>query len=237
MLKYLHLDRWSSQARLVSASGQTGMPPGGPVEKCLRSNPSRKISRRSKMFWNTYHLAKDVRDALQALVAAPGEARLIAGGSDLLLDLQQGRHPPVDTLVDISVIPELNLLEIRQEELYIGAAVPLNRIVASGLVYQHARALFEAAGLIGGPQVRNTATLGGNVAHALPAGDGTIALLTLNAQAEVASLQGCRRKPIGELFLGPYVFGTDGRGAQNLIVPAACSRDTGRCGSPSGCTS
>jgi carbon-monoxide dehydrogenase medium subunit len=57
--------------------------------------------------------------------------------------------------------------------------------------------------LIAGPQVRNVATLGGNVAHALPAADGTIALLALNAQAEIASLTGTRRVPFQELFLGP----------------------------------
>jgi carbon-monoxide dehydrogenase medium subunit len=81
--------------------------------------------------------------------------------------------------------------------------VPLNRIVASPLVQEHAQALVEACALIGGPQVRNTATLGGNVAHALPAADGTIALLAMDAQAEVATLDGCRSLPLSELFLGP----------------------------------
>ena len=153
--------------------------------------------------WKNYHLATDVIGALQALAGAAGQARLVAGGTDLLLDLQQGRHPPVSTLVDITQIPEMRCLEVRQEWLYVGAALPLNHIVASPLVYQHARALHEAAGLIGGPQVRNTATLGGNVGHALPAADGTIALLALGAQAEVANLDERRLIPVEELFLGP----------------------------------
>lgn len=152
--------------------------------------------------WQNYYLAPTVSDALQALANAPGEARLVAGGTDLLLDLQQGRHPPIHTLVDITQIPEMTALEMRGE-LYIGAARPLNQVVASPLVYLHARALYESAGLIGGPQVRNTATLGGNVAHALPAGDGTVSLLALDAQAEIASMQGRRRAPVSELFLGP----------------------------------
>jgi len=63
--------------------------------------------------------------------------------------------------------------------------------------------LTEACDLIAGPQVRNVATLGGNVAHALPAADGTIALLALNAQVEVAGTTGTRRIPFKELFLGP----------------------------------
>lgn len=153
--------------------------------------------------WKDYHLAHSITDALETLTNAPGPARLIAGGTDLLLDLQQGRYPPVDTLVDVSSVTEMTTIEIRQDRLFIGAAVPLNQVVASILVQKHATALVEAAGLIGGPQVRNTATLGGNVAHALPAGDGTIALLSLGAQAEVADLQGRRLLPLEDLFLGP----------------------------------
>jgi carbon-monoxide dehydrogenase medium subunit len=70
-------------------------------------------------------------------------------------------------------------------------------------VLQHAQALVEACDLVGGPQVRNVATLGGNVAHALPAADGTIALLALDAEAEIADSTGARRVPLSELFLGP----------------------------------
>lgn len=153
--------------------------------------------------WKHYYLAKSIQDALQALDAGQGNARLIAGGTDLLLDLQQGRHPPLDTLVDLTHIHELTALEVRQNELFIGAAAPLSRIVLSPHVSQHARALSEACGLIGGPQVRNTATLGGNVAHALPAGDGTIALMALNAQAEIISAEGCRRVAMADLYSGP----------------------------------
>lgn len=153
--------------------------------------------------WEEYYLATSVADALDALRNAPGSARLIAGGTDLLLDLQQGHRQPVHTLVDISEIPELTALEIREQKLFIGAAVPLNRIVVSNLVTEHAQALYEAAGLIGGPQVRNTATLGGNIAHALPAGDGTIALIALDAQAEVAHEGGTSLIQLEDLFLGP----------------------------------
>jgi len=63
--------------------------------------------------WENYYLARDISDALQALAAAKGEARLIAGGTDLLLEMQHGRHTPVDTLVDVSSIPEMRRLEIQ----------------------------------------------------------------------------------------------------------------------------
>jgi CO/xanthine dehydrogenase FAD-binding subunit len=153
--------------------------------------------------WQHYFCPETVNEALQALSSAPGPACPIAGGTDLMLDLQQGRHAPVHTLVDITSIPELASLEIRQQELFIGAAVPLGRIASSAMVRQHALALVEACNLIGGPQVRNMATLGGNVAHALPAADGTIALMALEAQAEIADLKRRRRVSLADLFLGP----------------------------------
>ena len=153
--------------------------------------------------WKNYLTPQTIDEALTALSSAPGPSRLVGGGTDLLLDLPQGRHPPVDTLVDVTAIPELRLLEPRRDRLFIGAAVPLKLIATSPLVSAQARALAEACVLIGGPQVRNTATLGGNVAHALPAGDGTIALTALDAQAEVAGPYGRRRAAMLDLFRGP----------------------------------
>lgn len=140
---------------------------------------------------------------MQDLVSAPKPLAPIAGGTDLLLDLEQGRHSPVHTLIDVTEIRELLALEIRDESLFVGAGVPVNRIVSDPLTVAHAQALTEACELIGGPQVRNVATLGGNVAHALPAADGTIALLALNAEAEITGFAGTRRVPFTELFAGP----------------------------------
>lgn len=150
--------------------------------------------------WKKYFVAKSIPEVLDKLDEG---ARLIAGGTDLLLEMQQGIQPPVETLVDVCNLQELNALEIRGEELFIGAAVPLNKIVVSTDVKENAQALVEACSLIGGPQVRNSATLGGNVAHALPAADGTIALLALNAYAETINKKGLRRTGIEDLFLGP----------------------------------
>ena len=153
--------------------------------------------------WRQFIRPTSISEALQALADAPGPALPIAGGTDLLLDLQQGRHSPIHTLVDLTAIPEMSLLEQRQDHLFIGAAVPLNSIARHPLVMRHAQALVEACDLVGGPQVRNVATLGGNVAHALPAADGTIALLALDAQAEIAGLAGNRHAAVIDLFVGP----------------------------------
>jgi xanthine dehydrogenase FAD-binding subunit len=153
--------------------------------------------------WQNYIRPKTLSEAIDALANAPRPLAPIAGGTDLLLDLEQGRHFPVRTLIDVTSIEELTLLELRGDELFIGASVPVNRIVLDPLAGAHAQALVEACDLIAGPQVRNVATLGGNVAHALPAADGTIALLALNVEAEIAGGAGTRRIPFAELFLGP----------------------------------
>jgi len=157
--------------------------------------------------WNHYHVANTIQDALIALKSSPSPACLVAGGTDLLLELQQGHHSPVNTLVDISCLPELNCVEVRGDDLFIGSAVPVAQVATAPLVLSHAAAVSEASGMIGGPQVRNSATLGGNVAHALPAADGMIALVALDARAEIAALEGeqviFRSEPILNLFQGP----------------------------------
>lgn len=153
--------------------------------------------------WTHYLTPTTVEGALAALAQARGPARLIAGGTDLLLDLQQGRQPPVDTLVDVTRIPELGEIQLEEHCLYLGAAVTLATLLQHEELAHHARCLVEACRLIGGPQVRNVATIGGNVAHALPAADGTIALLALDAQAQIASPEGRRWTPLETLFAGP----------------------------------
>jgi len=154
-------------------------------------------------YWDHYLLPKTIDEALSYLNYAAGTARVISGGTDLLLDLRQGRHPPVGTLVDVTEIMELRDIQLEQSELFLGSAVTHREIIENSLLLEHARCLVEACGLIGGPQVRNVATIGGNVAHALPAADGSIALLALDAEAEIASVRGRRWEKVEDLFLGP----------------------------------
>ena len=153
--------------------------------------------------WKNYYIARTVEDALEVIEGSSGFCAIAAGGTDLFLELQQGKRAPVDTIVDITEIPQMCSIEILNGELFIGAAVNHRRINQSKLINEHCSALSKASGLIGGPQVRNVATIGGNVAHALPAADGTIALMALDACAEVVNSQGKIRLPLVELFLGP----------------------------------
>ncbi len=153
--------------------------------------------------WQNYLRPQNLSEAMDALANAPRPLIPIAGGTDLLLDLKQERHSPVQTLLDVTSIAEMTRLEITGEELFIGASVPVSRVATTPVVVHHAQALTEACNLIAGPQVRNVATLGGNVAHALPAADGTIALLALDAIAEIANSTGTWRVSFKDLFLGP----------------------------------
>ena len=153
--------------------------------------------------WQEYRHPKSIPEAIKELTTSPMPVVPIAGGTDLLLDMRQGRHTPARTLLDLTGIPEMNRIELQGDALFIGACATINRIITHPLVKEKAQALVDACDLIAGHQVRNVATLGGNVAHALPAADGTIALVALNATAEIASPSGLRQVPFLDLFLGP----------------------------------
>lgn len=153
--------------------------------------------------WEAYHRPTSVSEALRLLAEAPDGSAIIAGGTDLLLDMQQGRHRPVHTLVDINNIQEMRGIGESGGEVLVGAGSTLAAIVRHPSILHHAPSLRSACGLIGGPKVRNMATLGGNVGHALPAADGTIALLSLGAQAELVARDGAEWAPLEGLFAGP----------------------------------
>lgn len=153
--------------------------------------------------WKDYHLPSTIDEAVGLLARYDGRARVVAGGTDLILDLQQGNEHPVAALVDVTRIVGLNEIREANGFITIGAGVTHNQIIESQLLQQNATALVEASYVVGGPQVRNVATIGGNVAHALPAADGTTALNALDAEVEVASFSGRRWIPFTSLFLGP----------------------------------
>ena len=144
-----------------------------------------------------------IEEALNSLSNAAGTVAVIAGGTDLLLDIRQGRHNPVDQLIDVSGITEMQEIALDGEYIYLGAAVTHKQIISNPLLGEHAQCVVEGCGLIGGPQVRNVATIGGNVSHGLPAGDGTISLLALDTEVQIAGLDGLRCEPLIDIFTGP----------------------------------
>lgn len=155
--------------------------------------------------WKAYHTPATVDEALALLASYNGQARVIAGGTDLLIDMQYNRTEtsPLSALVDVTSIEEMTRIVHDGATCLIGAAVTHAAVVKSALLELRATCLVESCGVVGGPQVRNVGTLGGNVAHALPAGDGTTSLVALDAEADVAWANGRREwLPISELFKG-----------------------------------
>jgi CO/xanthine dehydrogenase FAD-binding subunit len=153
--------------------------------------------------WNNYHTPQTVEEAIGWLNHYDGHARMIGGGTDLLLEIQQGQSPVVEAMVDTSRIEGLDRITEEDSHIVIGCAVTHTQIVHDERIIRSGTCLVESCGVIGGPQVRNVATLAGNVAHALPAGDGSIGLLALGGEVEVADADGSRWIPLQEVFLGP----------------------------------
>ncbi len=164
--------------------------------------------------WRHYYTPSTVSEALGLLAEHAGNARIIAGGTDLLIDLQfDSEKYKLDALVDLTRVAEMTNISADGDICTIGAAVTHTVVTESALLEARATCLVESCGVVGGPQVRNVATLGGNVAHALPAGDGTTSLMALDAEAEVAwgEADGGRREwlPLAKIFKGPGISALD----------------------------
>ncbi len=159
------------------------------------------------MRWQAYHTPQSIDEALALLTQYADSAQIVAGGTDLILDVQQGNHAAPQALIDVTAIHDLD--QIREEAgwIVVGAAATHAAIESSPLIRHHGAALAESCSVVGGPQVRNVATIGGNVAHALPAADGTIGLLALDAEVQVCTWNGavteCAWQPLLSIFAGP----------------------------------
>ena len=155
------------------------------------------------MHWDSYKMARTVEEALDALEHYQGKARVIAGGTDLVLQLAERRSQQGLTLLDISSIPSIRGIELTEDGKWvlIGAATTMAELAESRIISQHARALALSASSMGAPQIRNVATIGGNVVNGQPAADGTIPLVALGAEARVVSSEAEKWIAVAELFL------------------------------------
>jgi CO/xanthine dehydrogenase FAD-binding subunit len=158
--------------------------------------------------WQEYLYPATVDQALQMLADYGGRARVVAGGTDLVLQLRRGERQ-ASCLVDISRVDALRGISKTDGFVTIGAATTHAEIVASPLIREQATVLAQAAAEVGSTQVRNVGTLGGNVVNAQPAADTALALLALDAEAEVIGVDGPRWAGLIELYKGPGVSRVD----------------------------
>jgi xanthine dehydrogenase FAD-binding subunit len=168
-----------------------------------------------------------------AALSMPGGATVLAGGTDLMPQSRAGRVRPAATLLNIRRVEGLDTITLDGAALVLGSLVTIAKLQRNALVRQHAPMLLEAADRFASQQIRNSATLGGNLCNASPAGDMLPALLALDAELELASLPdggavSKRRVPMDGFFTGP---GRTQRAANELLtavrVPLAGALVTG----------
>jgi CO/xanthine dehydrogenase FAD-binding subunit len=150
-----------------------------------------------------YFAPQSLVEALNLLDIYGEKSKILAGGTDLIVRMKNKRDNPA-VIIDIKQVPELNRLEMTSNQtLYIGAAVPLSRVINFSRVQPGFRLLYEACSMIGSLQLRNRATLGGNLCNAAPSADSAPALICLNAKIHIAQKIRTRTIPLENFFRAP----------------------------------
>ena len=149
------------------------------------------------------YLAPRRLDEAAALMAEhAGSAQLLAGGTDLLIFMRNGRKSP-DVVIDAKKIPELTRLQLDAGRLTIGAAVSCRMIWEDPEITERYPALADAATLIGGIQIQGRATFGGNLCNAAPSADTVPPVIVYGAVAHIVSARGEREVPVEKICTGP----------------------------------
>lgn len=147
-------------------------------------------------------VARDAKQALALLATHGARARLLAGGTDLLVDLKSAVHVP-EVVVDISRAADLGGIELTEQGLRIGALATHTAVMESPLVREYFPALVDASHTVGAVQTRNLGTLAGNLITCVPSMDGGPTLLALETIVTIASAAGRTQMPLSEFFVGP----------------------------------
>ena len=156
-----------------------------------------------------YVAPKSIQEAVELMASKGDQARAMAGGTDLLVQLRGGRRTS-EVVVDIKDISELNQLTYdSQKGLTIGAAVPCYKIYQDDQIAGLYPGLVDSASLIGSIQIQGRASIGGNLCNSAPSADGIPALIALGAVANVAGPNGNREIAVEEFCCGP---------GQNVLV-------------------
>jgi len=147
------------------------------------------------------HRPQTLAEALE-LLARLERARLLAGGTDLLVDLKEGIRR-AENLISLNAIEELKGIEVREGRIRIGALTTPQELASHPLTRQHIPALAEAAQSMASPQVRSMATVGGNIASAVPSADLPPSLMTAEAAVQLVCSVSPREMALADFFKGP----------------------------------
>ena len=172
-----------------------------------------------------YFEPKSISEALSVLVKHGAEAKVIAGGTDVMVDIKFKEEP--GSLVNIKKLPGMSGIKENGGSLRIGALATIRDLETNALVREKLPVLWEAAHQFASLQVRNTATIGGNICRASPSGETLAPLLVLEATGKCAFSDGEKTQPFTSFFQGP---GKSVLGAKGLLTeidvpyPAAGSK-------------
>jgi xanthine dehydrogenase iron-sulfur cluster and FAD-binding subunit A len=152
--------------------------------------------------WRDYYSVTSLSEALDLLAQFGERARVIAGATDLMLELEQKQRRGVDILIDITRVPGLDQIAVRGDTIRLGPLVTHNHVVGHPVVVDRALPLAQAAWSVGAPQIRNRGTVAGNLITASPANDTITPLWALGATVTLASKQGERTLDFSTFYQG-----------------------------------
>jgi carbon-monoxide dehydrogenase medium subunit len=157
-----------------------------------------------------YVAPSSLEEATRVLASHGASARVLAGGTDIIIQAREGRRP-VSVMLDVKGIPDTTELKLGGDgSLRLGAAVPCATIYENADIARRFPALIDSASLIGGIQIQSRASIGGNLCNSSPAADSIPTLIALGASCEIAGPKGRRTVPVEEFCTGP---------GQNVLQP------------------